>query len=106
MPEVWPLSGEELQGRTSSNSNEAKVSRFRNSGLEVYGDIDTGIFWLKGFRPQCLSLSQQVFAAVPCYEWAGKEKSLQRNNLSNRPCYMLPLVFPISGSMGRECQKF
>ena len=29
-------------------------------------------------------LSQQVLAAMPCYEWTGKETSLQWKNPSNR----------------------
>ena len=57
------------------------------------------------FRPQTLSLSQQVFAAVPRNELTGKEANLQWKNLGNRPWYIYkPGVFN-QGSMGRECQN-
>ena len=46
--------------------------------LEVSGDEGNRHFsTFLGFQPQRLSLSQQVPAAVSCYEWTGKKKSLQ-----------------------------
>ena len=64
-PKLTPSFGEELQGRTSNNSNKAKVDirTFRFLGMRA-----AYIFRLKGFRPQRMSLSQQVLATVPCYE--------------------------------------
>ena len=66
----------------------------------------SGIFRVKGFQPQHLSLSQQVLAAVPSYECTGKETNVQWNNSSNRPKYIYISGVSINGSMGRECQKF
>ena len=64
-PKLTPLSGEELQGITSNNSREARVD-IRTRGFWERGHQQT--FRLKGVQPQRLLLSQQVLAAVICYE--------------------------------------
>ena len=104
---LTPLSGEELQGRMSNSPNEAKVD-IRTRDVWDRGQQSFSTF--SGFRRERLSLPQQVPAAVSCYEWTGKETSLQWKNPSNRTWYIFtPLVFSNNGSMGsmgRECQKF
>ena len=105
-PILTPLSGEELQGRTSNNSNETRV------------DIGTRAIWERG---QQTFFDLRVFAPnVCCY----RNKSLQQCHVMNeqekKRAYnikilqidqidhgtFIPLMFSISGSMGRECQKF
>ena len=64
-----------------------------------------GIFRLQGFRPQPLSLWQQVPVAVPFCECAWKEISLQWKNPSNRPSYIYtPSVFN-QGWYGKTVQN-
>ena len=43
---------------------------------------------LIAIRPKRLSLSQQVPVAFQCFEWTGKEMSLQWKNPSNQPWYI------------------
>ena len=64
-PKLTPLSGEELQGITSNNSKEARVD-IRTRGFWERGHQQA--FRRKGVQPQHLLLSQQVLAAVICYE--------------------------------------
>ena len=53
-PNLTPLSGEELQGRTSNSSNEARIDIMKcEKFLEMRA---TGIFRLEGFRTQRPSL--------------------------------------------------
>ena len=91
----------------SNSPNEAKVD-IRTRCVWDRGQQSFSTF--SGFRLERLPLPQQVHAAVSCYEWTGKETSLQWKNPSNRTWYIFtPLVFSTNGSMGRmgrECQKF
>ena len=102
-PRLTPLSGEELRGRTSNNSNEARV------------DIRTRGFWERG---QQAFFDLRVFDPNACRY---RNKSLQQCHITNeqekKRAYnerimqidhgtFTPLVFSIYGSMARECQKF
>ena len=97
-PKLTPLSGVELQGRTSNNPNKARI------------DIRTRCFWE---REQQAFFSLRVFD--PCF------KSLQQSHVMNEQekkqtynerslqidhCTFTPLVLLINNSMGRECHKF
>ena len=71
---------------------ERGKGRYKDS--RFLGTRAIGIFRLQGFRPQPLSLWQQVPAAVPFYECTWKEISLQWKNPSNRPWHVYtPIVF-------------
>ena len=97
-PKLTPLSGGKLQGRTSKNSNEARI------------DIRTWGFWKRGqqaffdlrvFDP-CFKFPQQ------CHVMNEQEKKRAYNEriLQINHCTFTPLVFSINGSMGRKCHKF
>ena len=102
-PKLTPLSGEELQCRTSNNSNEARV------------DIRTQDFWEQRQRA---FFDLRVFDPNACRY---RNKSLQQCHVMNeqekKRAYnerILPidhgtfthLVFSVNGNMGRACQKF
>ena len=99
-PKPRPLSGEELQGRTSNNSNKARK------------DIRTQGFWERG---QQALLVLRVFDGNACRYC---NKTLQQYHVMNeqkkKRAYkerilqidhgtFTTLVFSINGSMGREC---
>ena len=99
-PKLTPLTGEELQGRTSNNSNEARV------------DIGTRGFWERG---QQAFFDLRVFDPNACRY---RNKSLQQCHVTNeqekKRAYnqriiqidhgtFTPLVFSINGSMARKC---
>ena len=102
-PKLKPLSGEELQGRTSNNWNKAK-SRYQDS--RFLGTRATGIFWPKCFRPQRLQFSQQIPEGVPCLNKQEKKRAYNERILQIDHGAFTPLVFSINVSMGREYQKF
>ena len=99
-PKLIPLSREELQDRTSNNSNKERV------------DIRTWGFWERG---------QQAFFDL----WVFDPNACRYSNKSLHQCYVMneqekkrtynerifqidhgtftPMVFSISGSMVREC---
>ena len=60
------LPGEELQDRTSNNSNKASKGRYQYS--RFLGTKAAEILRLMGFRSERMSLLQQVPVAVLCYE--------------------------------------
>ena len=64
-PKLTPLFGEEMQGKIVEQLKRGK-GRYQDSRFQ--GTRATGIFRLKCFQPQRLLLSQQLPAAVPCYE--------------------------------------
>ena len=57
------------------------------------------------FRPQRMSLSQQVPAAV-LYDEHEKNRAYHEGILQINHGRFTPLVFSVNDSMGRECQKF
>ena len=102
-PKLTPLFGEKLQGRTSNNSNKAMA------------DIRTRGFWER---------RQQAFFVLRVFDLNAcrfRNKSLQQchvmNELEKKGAdnerflqidhgTFTPMVFSVSGSMGRERQKF
>ena len=62
--ELMPLSREELE----DNVKQFKRGKSRYQDSRFLGMRAIGIFRLNGFRPQRLALSQQVPAALLCYE--------------------------------------
>ena len=102
-PTLTTLSGEELESRTSNNSNEAGVN-IRTRGSWELGQ--QAFFDLRVFDPnacryrnkslqQCHGMNEQV------KKRAYNERILQTDHRT-----FTPLVFSINGSMGREFQKF
>ena len=102
-PILTTLSREELPGGTSNNSNDARI------------DIRTRDFWKRG---QQAFFDLRVFDPSACRY---RNRSLQQCHVMNeqekKPAYnekilqidhgaFTPLVFSISSSKGRECQKF
>ena len=71
--ESWSLSMLILRYTYFSEFND--FDRYQDS--RFLGTRAAGIFRLKGFRLQRLSLSQQSPTAVPRYNWTGKEKNVQ-----------------------------
>ena len=82
---LTPLSGEELRGRTSNNSNEARVD-IRSRGFWKWGQqafFDLRAFDHNACRYRNKSLQQ-------CYIMSDqkKETNLQWKNSSNKPWYI------------------
>ena len=102
-PKLTPLSGEELQGRTSKNSSEARV------------DIRAQGFWKRG---QQAFLNLRVFDPNDCHyrnkpmpechvmHEQEKKRAYNERILQIDHGTFTPLVFSVNGSMVRECQKF
>ena len=102
-PKLTPLSGEELQGRTSNNSNKVRA------------DIGNWCFWEQG---------QQFFYDIKVFDpnaYCHHNKSLKQchvmNKLEKKQAFnerilrvdhgiFTPLMFSINGNMGRQCQNF
>ena len=101
-PKLTP--GEELQGRTSNNSKEARAD-FRTQGFWGQGQ-QTFFDFFRFLIPTPVVITTSP-CRVPCYEWTGKEMNLQWKNPLNRTWYIFsPLAFSVNVSMGKECQKF
>ena len=102
-PKLTPLSGEELQGRTSNNSNEARVDirtrDFLEQGQHTF--LDLRVFDPNACRYRNKSLQQCHVINEQEKKRAYKERILQVDHGT-----FTPLVFSINGNMGRECQKF
>ena len=102
-PNLTPLSGEELQGRTSNSSNEARI------------DIITRGFWkcrqpaffdLRVFELNAPRYSNKSMQQCHVMNEQEKKRAYRERILQIDHSIFTPLVFPINGSMGRECQKF
>ena len=102
-PILLPLSGEELHGRTTNRSNEARVDirarGFQNRGQQAFFDI-------RVFDPNAcryLNKSLQQGHAMNEHE---KKRLCNERVLQVGHGTFTPLVFSIYGSMGRECNMF
>ena len=102
-PKLLPLSGEELHGRTTNQSNEARLDirarGFWNRGQQAFFDI-------RVFDPNaCRYLNKSL---QQCHAMNENEKKRFYNEwmLQVDHGMFTPLVFSIYGSMGRECNMF
>ena len=100
---LMPLSGEDLRGRTSGNSNEARVD-IRNRGFWEWGRqafFDIRVFDPNTCRYRNKSLQQ-------CHVMTELENKPAYNGriLQIEHCTFTSLVFSINGSMEGECQRF
>ena len=102
-PKLLPLSGEELHGRTTNRSNEARFDirtrRFWERGQQAFFDI-------RVFDPNAcryLNKSLQQYHAMNEFE---KKKSYNERVLPVDQGTFTPLVFSFYGSMERECNTF
>ena len=102
-PKLIPSSGEKLQGRTSSNSNEARVyirawsfwekEQQAFFDLRVF-DVNACHYCNKSLR-QCHIMNEQE-----------KKRAYNKKFLQIDHGTLTPLVFSINGSMRKECEKF
>ena len=101
-PKLRPLSGEELQGRTSNNSNEARVD-IRTRGLWERGQ--QAFFYLRVFDPNACRYCNKP---QQCHVMNEQEKKRAYNEriLQIDHGTLSSLMFSINGSIGREYQKF
>ena len=102
-PKLLSLSGEELHGRTTNRSNEArldiKARGFWERGQQAFFDI-------RIFEPNaCRYLSKSL---QQCHEMSEHEKKRLYNErvLQINHGTFTPLVFSVYGTMGRECKTF
>ena len=99
-PKLTPLSGEELQGRTSNNSNKARTDirtrGFWEQGQQVFFDLR--IFDPNACRYRKKSLTQCHVMNEQEKKQASNERILQIDHST----FTSPF-FSINGSMGREC---
>ena len=101
-PKLRRLSGEELQGRTSSNSNEARV------------DIRTRSLWERGqqtffyLRVSDPNVCRYCNKPQQCHVMNEQEKKRAYNEriLQIDHGTLTSLMFSINDSIGREYQKF
>ena len=102
-PNLTPLSGEELQGRTSNSSNEARIDIITRGfwKCEQPAFFDLRVFELNAPRYSNKSMQQCHVMNEQEKKRAYSERILQIDH-----SIFTPLVFPINGSMGRACQKF
>ena len=102
-PKLLPLSGEELHGRTTNRSNEARLDitarGFWNRGQQAFFD-------LRVFDPNAcryLNKSLQQCHAMSEHE---KKRSYNERVLQVDHGTFTPLVFSVYSSMRRECNIF
>ena len=102
-PILLPLSGEELHGRTTNWSKEARLDirawGFWNRGQKAFFDI-------RVFDPNaCRYLNKSL---QQCHATSEHEKKRLYNELVLQVDHwtFTPLVFSIYSSMGRECNMF
>ena len=102
-PKLTPLSAEELQGRTSNNSSEARV------------DIRVQGFWKRGqqaflnlrvFDPNVCRYRNKPMPECHVMNEQEKKRAYNERILQIDHGTFTPLVFSINGIMVRECQKF
>ena len=101
-PILTSLSGKELQGRTSNNSNEARVD------IKIRGFWKLGqqaFFVLSVFDPNTRRYHKSL---QQCYVMNEQEKKRAFNEriLQIDHSTFTPLMFSINSSMGKRCQKF
>ena len=102
-PKLLPLSGEELHGRTTNRSNEARLDirarGFRKRGQQVFFDV-------RVFDPNvcgCLNKPLQQCHAIKEQE---KKRSYNERVLQVDHGTFTPLVLSIYRGIGRECNTF
>ena len=102
-PILTTLSGEELPGRTSKNSNDVRVD-IRTRGFWKRGQ--QAFFDLRDFDPNACRYRNR--SLQQCHVMNEQEKKTTYNEkiLQIDHGAFTPLVFSISSSKGRECQKF
>ena len=102
-PILTTLSGEELPGRTSKNSNDVRVD-IRTRGFWKRGQ--QAFFDLRDFDPNACRYRNR--SLQQCHAMNEQEKKTTYNEkiLQIDHGAFTPLVFSISSSKGRECQKF
>ena len=102
-PRLVPLSGEGLSNQTANRSNEARLDvrarGFWERGQQAFFDLR--VFDLNTCR--YLNKSLQHCHAINENE---KKRAYNERTLQVDHGTFTPLVFPIYGSMGRECHKF
>ena len=101
-PNLTLLSGEELQDRTSNNSNKERAD-IRTRGFWEQGQ--TTFYGLQVFDPNACRYRNN--SLQNCYVMNEQEKSRAYNERTLQIDHgrFTPLVFSINGSMGRECLR-
>ena len=99
---LTPLSGEELQGRTSNSSNEARID-IRTRGLWERGQ--QAFFDLRVFDPHACRYRNNSLQQCHVMNEQEKKRAYNERILQIDHGTFTPLVFSINGSMGRKCQK-
>ena len=98
---LWPLSGEELHGRTTNLSNEARLDirtrGFWNRGQQEFFDIrvldPNACRYLNKSLKQCHAMNEHE-----------KKRSCNKPVLQVDQGTFTPLIFWIYSSMGKECK--
>ena len=101
-PILTSLSGKQLQGRTSNNSNEARA----DIKIRGFWKLEQqGFFVLSVFDPNTRRYNKSL---QQCYVMNEQEKKRAFNEriLQIDHGTFKPLVFSINSSMGRRCQSF
>ena len=99
-PKLKPLSGEELQGRTSNNSNVTRVNLrtrdFWERGQQAFFDLSV-------FDPNTCRYRNKSLQQVHVMNEEEKERIYKRRILQIVYDTLTPLVFSINSSVAREC---
>ena len=98
-----PFSGEDLSNRTANRSNEARLD-VRARGF--WGRRQQALFDLRVFNPNSCRYLKKLLQQFHVINENKKNREYNERVLKIDHDTFTSLVFPIYGSMGRECRKF
>ena len=99
---LMPLSGEDLRGRTSSNSNEGRVD-IRTRGFCERGQQT--FFDFRSFDPNACHYRNKSLQPWHVMNEQEKKQAYNEIILQIEHGTFTPLVFSVNSSIERECQK-
>ena len=102
-PKLTPLSGEELRGKTSKNSKEARVD-IRTRGF--WEQEEQAFFDLRVFDPNVCRYHNESLKQCHVMNEQEKKRAYNERILPIDHGTFTHLVFSVNGNMGRACQKF